>query len=78
MVVTQRSKLMMIAVAVFLAAMVTFLAGLASAGPNPPGNNGTIKIDDTPFDDPPTTSPMSAVCSRSTSTATTKATWTPP
>jgi hypothetical protein len=56
-VVTQRSKLMMIAVAVFLAAMVTFLAGLASAGPNPPGNNGTIKIDDTPFDDHPNNQP---------------------
>ena len=57
MVVTQRSKLMMIAVAVFLAAMVTFLAGLASAGPNPPGNNGTIKLDDTPFDDAPDNEP---------------------
>jgi hypothetical protein len=56
-VVTQRSKLMVIAVAVFLTAMVTFLAGLASAGPNPPGNNGTIKIDDTPFDDAPDNEP---------------------
>jgi hypothetical protein len=56
-VVTQRSKLMVIAVAVFLTAMVTFLAGLASAGPNPPGNNGTIKIDDTPFDDHPNNEP---------------------
>jgi hypothetical protein len=56
-VVTQRSKLMMIAVAVFVAAMVTFLAGLASAGPNPPGNNGTIKIDDVAFDDHPNNEP---------------------
>jgi hypothetical protein len=56
-VVTQRSKLMVIAVAVFLTAMVTFLAGLASAGPNPPGNNGTIKLDDTPFDDAPNNEP---------------------
>jgi hypothetical protein len=56
-VVTQRSKPMVIAVAVFLAAMVTSLAGLASAGPNPPGNNGTIKIDDTPFDDAPDNEP---------------------
>jgi hypothetical protein len=55
--VTQRSKLMVIAVAVFLTAMVTFLAGLASAGPNPPGNNGTIKLDDTPFDDAPDNEP---------------------
>ena len=30
---------------------------LASAGPNPPGNNGTIKIDDTPFDDAPDNEP---------------------
>ena len=57
MVVTQRSKLMMIAVAVFVAAMVTFLAGLASAGPNPPGNNGTVKIDDVAFDDHPNNEP---------------------
>jgi hypothetical protein len=56
-VVTLRSKLMVIAVAVFLTAMVTFLAGLASAGPNPPGNNGTVKIDDTPFDDHPDNEP---------------------
>ena len=33
------------------------LAGLASAAPNPPGNNGTIKIDDTPFDDAPDNQP---------------------
>jgi hypothetical protein len=30
-------------------AVVLAAAGLASAGPNPPGNNGTVKIDDTPF-----------------------------
>jgi hypothetical protein len=56
-VVTRRSKLMVIAVAAFLAAMVTFLAGLASAGPNPPGNNGTVKIDDVAFDDHPNNEP---------------------
>jgi hypothetical protein len=33
------------------------LAGLASAAPNPPGNNGTIKVDDTPFDDAPNNEP---------------------
>jgi hypothetical protein len=33
------------------------LAGLASAAPNPPGNNGTIKIDDIPFDDLPNNEP---------------------
>jgi hypothetical protein len=33
------------------------LAGLASAGPNPPGNNGTIKIDDVLSDDLPNNEP---------------------
>jgi hypothetical protein len=33
------------------------LAGPASAGPNPPGNNGTVKIDDVPFDDAPNNEP---------------------
>jgi hypothetical protein len=55
--VSQRSKLAVIAVAVCLVAMMTFLAGLASAAPNPPGNNGTIKIDDVPFDDHPDNEP---------------------
>jgi hypothetical protein len=43
-----------------LAAMVLSSLGvtqLASAGPNPPGNNGTVKIDDTPFDDHPDNEP---------------------
>jgi hypothetical protein len=53
----QRSKLVVIAIAVCLTAMVTFLAGLASATPNPPGNNGTVKIDDAPFDDAPNNEP---------------------
>jgi hypothetical protein len=30
---------------------------LAWAGPNPPGNNGTVKIDGTPFDDAPDNQP---------------------
>ena len=30
---------------------------LAWAGPNPPGNNGTVKIDDVPFDDHPNNEP---------------------
>jgi hypothetical protein len=30
---------------------------LASAAPNPPGNNGTVKIDDIPFDDHPDNEP---------------------
>ncbi|HEX8133527.1 MAG TPA: hypothetical protein VF880_08870, partial [Actinomycetes bacterium] len=33
------------------------LAGLATAAPNPPGNNGTIKVDDVPFDDAPDNEP---------------------
>jgi hypothetical protein len=33
------------------------VAQLASAAPNPPGNNGTIKIDGTPFDDLPNNEP---------------------
>jgi hypothetical protein len=52
----RRSKLLLLAVA---AAMVAgaLLSGLASAAPNPPGNNGTIKIDGTPFDDAPNNEP---------------------
>jgi len=40
-----------------VAALLTFLTGLAWAGPNPPGNNGTIKIDDVEFDDHPNNEP---------------------
>jgi hypothetical protein len=43
-----------------LAAMVVSslaVTQLASAGPNPPGNNGTIKVDDSPFDDAPDNEP---------------------
>ena len=56
---TRRGKLSVAAVAVSLAAtaMVLTGAGWASAGPNPPGNNGTIKIDDVPFDDHPNNEP---------------------
>jgi hypothetical protein len=55
--VAQRSRPVAIAVAVWLLAMVTSLAGLASAAPNPPGNNGTVKVDDVPFDDLPNNEP---------------------
>ena len=44
----------------FLAAMVVSslaVTQLASAGPNPPGNNGTVKLDDSPFDDAPDNEP---------------------
>ena len=33
------------------------LAGLATAAPNPPGNNGTVKVDGVPFDDAPNNEP---------------------
>jgi hypothetical protein len=33
------------------------LAGLATAAPNPPGNNGTVKVDGIPFDDAPDNEP---------------------
>ena len=33
------------------------IGGQAGAGPNPPGNNGTIKIDDVVFDDAPNNEP---------------------
>jgi hypothetical protein len=56
---TRRGKLSAAAVAVSLAATALVLtgAGWAAAGPNPPGNNGTVKIDDTPFDDHPDNEP---------------------
>ena len=59
MLLTRLSKQLLTAVFVLLAATAVVLAaaGLASAGPNPPGNNGTVKIDDTPFDDAPDNEP---------------------
>jgi hypothetical protein len=57
LLVARRSRPVAVAVAVWLIAMMTFLAGLASAAPNPPGNNGTVKIDDIPFDDHPDNEP---------------------
>jgi hypothetical protein len=56
---TQRGKLSRVAVAVSLTATALLLtgSGWASATPNPPGNNGTVKIDDTPFDDHPNNEP---------------------
>jgi hypothetical protein len=56
---TQRRRLLVVIAALSATATATFLAsaGSASAGPNPPGNNGTVKIDDTPFDDLPNNEP---------------------
>jgi hypothetical protein len=41
----------------FLASGLVMIAPVAGAGPNPPGNNGTVKIDNTPFDDHPNNEP---------------------
>jgi hypothetical protein len=57
MLASRRHKLLAILVAAALVGLVTLASGLASAAPNPPGNNGTIKIDDTPFDDAPDNEP---------------------
>jgi hypothetical protein len=56
---TQRRRRFVVIAALSAAATATFLAGpgSASAAPNPPGNNGTVKIDRTPFDDLPDNEP---------------------
>jgi hypothetical protein len=47
----RRSTLLLIAAAlVALAGGVMLVGGLASAAPNPAGNNGTVKVDAEPFD----------------------------
>jgi hypothetical protein len=46
-----------IAVASMVAGGVWLLGSPAFATPNPPGNNGTIKVDDQPFDDHPDNEP---------------------
>ena len=56
MLAIRRSKPLLVAIAMGLLVAAS-LAGLASAAPNPPGNNGTIKVDDTPFDDHPNNEP---------------------
>ena len=57
MLASRRNKLLAVLVAAALVGLVTLLSGLASAAPNPPGNNGTVKIDDVPFDDAPDNEP---------------------
>jgi hypothetical protein len=50
-------KLVGTAMTIALAVGVPLLASPASAAPNPPGNNGTIKVDGQPFDDAPDNEP---------------------
>jgi hypothetical protein len=57
MLASRRNKLLAVLVAAALVGLVTLLSGLASAAPNPPGNNGTVMIDDVPFDDAPDNEP---------------------
>jgi LPXTG-motif cell wall-anchored protein len=56
-VVVRRSRLFVIAVALTVAGGISLLGGIAWAAPNPPGNNGTVKVDDQPFDDHPNNEP---------------------
>ena len=55
----QRGRRFLVVVALSLAGAAMLLAGPGTAGaaPNPPGNNGTIKLDDTLFDDHPNNEP---------------------
>ena len=73
----RRSRLTLVA-AVLGLMVAASLAGLASAAPNRRATTAPSSSTTPPSTTTPTTSPMSAVSSRSTSTATTKATWTPP
>ena len=50
-------KLLVVTMTIALATWGLLLAGSASAAPNPPGNNGTIKVDRQPFDDAPNNEP---------------------
>jgi hypothetical protein len=55
-VAVRLGKTLVVALAAAVVACVA-LAGLATAAPNPPGNNGTVKIDREPFDDHPNNEP---------------------
>jgi hypothetical protein len=57
MVAKRSSRLLLVGVALLLVGGAPLLAGLASAAPNPAGNNGTIKVDREPFDDAPDNQP---------------------
>jgi hypothetical protein len=53
----RRNRLLLALAATTLVLGVQLLGGLAVAAPNPPGNNGTVKVDDIPFDDHPNNEP---------------------
>jgi len=53
----RRSRLLLVLAAASLVLGVQLLGGLALAAPNPPGNNGTVKVDGIPFDDHPNNEP---------------------
>ena len=53
----KRSTLWGPVLTVCVAALLASLSGMAWAAPSPPGNNGTVKIDDVPFDDHPNNEP---------------------
>jgi hypothetical protein len=55
-VAARMGRALAVATSVALAWCVA-VAGPASAGPNPPGNNGTVKVDGAPFDDAPNNEP---------------------
>jgi hypothetical protein len=55
-VAVRLGKTLVVALAAAVVACAA-LAGLATAAPNPPGNNGTIKIDELAFDDDPNNEP---------------------
>jgi hypothetical protein len=50
-------RLLLTVLAVALVAAVQVVEGLAVAAPNPPGDNGTVKVDGVPFDDHPNDEP---------------------
>jgi hypothetical protein len=50
-------KLVLVGSVVAMVAAGSLFATLASAASNPRGNNGTVKVDDTPFDDHPNNEP---------------------
>src|SRR4029450_6840417 len=54
----QRGRLLVVVATLSALATAMVLAGAGGASAaNPPGNNGTVKIDDTPFDDLPNNEP---------------------